>query len=95
MKYYLMQTNTLILLLLIGLTIMSWYLGVSQASNVVELHGGGVMLLMAFLKVHFVMRYFMEVGWAPKALRWSCGLWVVLACFAIVASYLGLFTAAI
>lgn len=76
---------TLIWALLMLATALSWWLGADSAST-----GNGVMgltvLLMAiaFIKVRFVIQYFMEVRRAPLALRLACDGWVVLVCGAIL-----------
>ena len=76
---------TLTWALLMLATALSWWLGADSASS-----GNGVMgltaLLMAiaFIKVRFVIQYFMEVRHAPLALRLVCDGWAVLVCGAIL-----------
>lgn len=79
---------TLIWALLMLATALSWWLGVDSAAT-----GSGVMaiaaglMVIAFVKVRFVIRYFMEVRHAPLALRLVCDGWVVLVCGAILVLY--------
>ena len=70
-------------------TALSWWLGAD---------GGAVksvsipvltvaLMLIAFIKVRFVIHYFMEIRHAPLALRLVCDAWVVGICSAILGMY--------
>ena len=92
MKSTFLKQNNLVLAVLILLTLLSWYLALSehtieQASNL----GGVIMLSVAFIKVRMIMQSFMEVRHAPIQLRLTCDVWLVLAALALLASYLGWF----
>jgi multisubunit Na+/H+ antiporter MnhE subunit len=76
---------TLICALLMLATAVSWWLGTDSFSTGSSVAGiTAALMVIAFVKVHFVIRYFMEVRLAPLALRLACGGWVVLVCAAIL-----------
>jgi len=70
---------------LMGGTILSWYLGDGHGAARVATVG---ILLVAFLKVYLVGRYFMELKEAPKALHGVFATWTVAMCVTLVAMYL-------
>lgn len=72
--------NTLIWVwaFLVVITIASWWLG-RGADAPFQLDGfitAGV-LLIAAIKARLVIRYFMEVRYAPAWLKWTCDGWLV------------------
>jgi heme/copper-type cytochrome/quinol oxidase subunit 4 len=80
---------TLVWALLMIATALSWWLGAD---------GGAVkslsiptltvaLMVIAFIKVRFVIHYFMEIRHAPLALRLVCDTWVVGICGAILILY--------
>lgn len=92
MKSIVLSRFSVILVILLLLTIASWFIGISQeTSSQVSRMSGVTMLILAFFKVRLVIREFMEVRHAPKPLRWVCDGWVIVAVVATVSSYLGLF----
>jgi heme/copper-type cytochrome/quinol oxidase subunit 4 len=70
---------------LMGGTILSWYLG--DGHGPAQLATVGV-LLVAFLKVYLVGRYFMELKDAPKAQHGMFAGWTIAMCAVLVAMYL-------
>lgn len=74
-------------LLLVGATALSWWMGTGtqDASNVHQI--ATLLILVAFIKVRFVIRYFMEVRSAPLALKLATDAWVVLVAGAILTLY--------
>lgn len=93
MKIYLLQRNTAVLLVLVLLTLTSWYLGLEQShAQQVSQWSGIAMLLLAFFKVRLVIQHFMEVREAPLMLRLACEGWVVVAASVTIAAYLGVFS---
>ena len=78
-------------LLLMLATSLSWWLGQDhglsseQNSNYRIISSG--LILIAFIKVRIVIRYFMEVREAPLALKLVCDGWVVLVCGTIIYLY--------
>ena len=78
-------------LLLMLATCLSWWLGQDDALNSDQssdyrLVSSGL-IIIAFIKVRIVIRYFMEVRQAPMALKLVCDAWVVLVCGAIIYLY--------
>lgn len=72
-------------------TCLSWWLGQdhsvsSDISGDYRIVSSGL-IVIAFIKVRIVIRYFMEVREAPLALKLVCDGWVVLVCGAIIYLY--------
>jgi hypothetical protein len=76
---------TRIWLLLLLLTAVSWWLG-RAGDWLVQGHRnmGLVIVVLAFVKIRFVILDFMEVRNAPIAMRAACETWVVAVCAAIL-----------
>ena len=78
-------------LLLMLATGLSWWLGLDhgmpsdQSSDYRYISIG--LIIIAFIKVRIVIRYFMEVRQAPLALKLVCDAWVVLVCGTIIYLY--------
>ena len=78
-------------LLLMLATGLSWWLGLDhgmpsdQSSDYRYISIG--LIIIAFIKVRIVIRYFMEVREAPLALKLVCDAWVVLVCGTIIYLY--------
>lgn len=89
MKQVIISFDTMIWLVLAGLTGASWYLGEQQAAHMFS-HIGVVstgMLLIGFFKVRLVGLHFMELRQAPWLLRGAFELWVVLVACVILGLY--------
>lgn len=79
--------TTLVWFGLIAATLMSWFVGVGHGLG--EGFAGLVILLIAFVKVRFVGRYFMELRHAPLGLAAAFDAWIVV----VAATLIGLFLA--
>lgn len=77
---------TLIWLVLIVATLSSWLLGVGHELPTTP--AAVVIVLIAFLKVHFVGRYFMEIRHAPVALATIFSVWTGVVALALIGLYL-------
>lgn len=84
---------TAVWFLLMLATCLSWSLGSDHGLSQ-DADGGSDyrylstgLILIAFIKVRIVMRYFMEVRKAPLALRLICDGWVLLVCSVIIYLY--------
>ena len=77
---------TPIWLLLMMATGLSWWLGLGLEAEMQLDHRyiSTTLIVIAFVKVRFVMRYFMEVRMAPLPLRLICDAWIVVVCSAII-----------
>ncbi|WP_181781129.1 cytochrome C oxidase subunit IV family protein [Pseudonocardia pini] len=64
-------------LLLVAVTVLSWYLGGGSADRLGPLTAS-VVLVFAFAKTWVVGREFMELRSAPRPLRRAFDAWVVL-----------------
>jgi len=77
--------------LLMLATSLSWWLGRGHVSDSGQNSDYRVvssgLILIAFIKVRIVIRYFMEVRQAPLALKLVCDAWLVLVCGAIIYLY--------
>ncbi|MBL4782496.1 MAG: cytochrome C oxidase subunit IV family protein [Porticoccaceae bacterium] len=77
-------------LLLMLATCLSWWLGGDSLNSIqtsdYRLISSGL-ILIAFIKVRIVIRYFMEVRQAPLALKLVCDSWVALVCGVILYLY--------
>ena len=80
------QSATWVWLLLVGVTLASWWVGTDNA----ELEGDAakqlatVLLLIAFVKCRLVIRHFMEVRHAGFVLRVATDLWCAIVLVAIL-----------
>lgn len=89
--HLLLKPITAAWLLLMLATGLSWWLGQdhglsgNQEGDYRAISCG--LILIAFIKVRIVIRYFMEVRKAPLALRSICDAWVVLVCAVIIYLY--------
>jgi hypothetical protein len=75
---------TIIWLMLLGITMLTWKTG-NAGSGVAGGLPGSVVLVVAFIKVRWVLLDFMEVRHAPRLLRVLVECWVVLLCAILVA----------
>jgi heme/copper-type cytochrome/quinol oxidase subunit 4 len=77
---------SLIWLLLIAATLISWQIGTNDSANP---HLGSVaVLLVAFVKVRLVGLYFMELRDAPLPLRLLFESYCLIVCTALIVMYL-------
>ena len=78
-------------LLLMLATGLSWWLGLDQGAAADQQgdyrYISSSLIIIAFIKVRIVIRYFMEVRQAPLALKLVCDAWVVLVCGTIIYLY--------
>ena len=78
-------------LLLMLATGLSWWLGLDQGVAADQQgdyrYISSGLIIIAFIKVRIVIRYFMEVRQAPLALKLVCDAWVVLVCGTIIYLY--------
>ena len=75
---------TLVWVVLMLATGLSWWLGTHQGSGSATI----VLMLVAFLKVRLIIMHFMEVRGAPLPLRLICEGWVIVTCSAVLGLYL-------
>lgn len=80
------NTTTLVWSGLIVATLMSWFVGVGHGLG--EGFAGVVILLIAFVKVRFVGRHFMEVRHAPLGLAAVFDAWIVVVAAALIGLFL-------
>ena len=78
---------TPIWLLLVSATGLSWWLGTQPSENQNLSIATTIVIIVAFVKVRFVIRYFMEVREAGVYLKLICDGWVMLICGVILALY--------
>jgi hypothetical protein len=69
---------------LVGLTVISWWLGFEHGSDSMWIIA--TLMVLAFAKVFLVGHSFMEVRTAPRILRQIYTWWCIAACMAVVAA---------
>jgi len=79
---------TFVLLLLIGATIASWEFGHGLGFTEAR-HAGLAVIIIAFVKVRFVLLDFMELRQAPRAIRLAVEVWGVVVCTVLCSLYWG------
>ena len=87
MPYLLNHAVTKIWLLLIVATGLSWLMGGNHETPLSAGQMARVVLIIALLKVRFVIQYFMEVKDAGKPLKWVTDAWVVSVVLVLLGLY--------
>lgn len=79
-------TTTRVWLLLILLTLASWWLGSRREGIPTEgaERAAVSLVVVALLKARLVLGHFMEVRTAPLALRLACDAWVVVTAAVLI-----------
>jgi hypothetical protein len=72
---------------LVAATLLSFWLGTDHGLGSAEARGV-LILVVAFVKIRFVGRYFMELRTAPTPLRVLFEGWCLAVCLALIAFYL-------
>lgn len=88
MAAYLNHPATAIWALLFGATCLSWFLGSNTASNAA--FGAMGIIVIALIKIRFVIMNFMEIRDAPPPWRWIFEAWLLMTGTAMIAFYLWL-----
>ena len=95
LKPYFFSRNSRTLMILLGLTMISWVLALSPPSAAIDsnqlarnLSGAGV-LLLTFAKVRMVIQNFMEVRDAPLPLRFASDAWLFAALGTLLICFVG------
>lgn len=78
---------TKIWLLLVGATGISWWMGGDHSSFLAAGQMASLVLIIALVKVRFVLRHFMEVNSAGDYLKWITDAWVLLVCAILLFLY--------
>ena len=89
MTAYLRGPLTLVLMLLVAATVVSWWLGARGGSGTLQVNlavTAGVVVI-ALVKIRLVVSYFMEVRTAPFWLRCNCDGWIAFLGLMIFALY--------
>lgn len=81
------QRITIIIALLFAITLISWSLG-HGFDNVPGRFATTVVILIAAIKIRFVMLDFMEIRTAPLLLRAFCEAWIAVLALTIVTLHL-------
>lgn len=88
MKSYLLNPLCYVWAFLVAITVAAWWFSRSssaqpQLNTMVTLS----VLLISAVKVQLVMRYFMELGEAPRWLRLSAEAWLLILTMLLLACY--------
>jgi len=71
---------------LVAATVLSWRFG--QGFLIHDRHAAGIaILVIAFIKIRYVILDFMEIRRAPLAMRIGAEIWVVAVCAALLFLY--------
>ena len=83
MNSLLLSRTSLVWLLLVAATALSWQVGHGVGFDDIR-HAGIAILVVAFIKVRYVILEFMEIRGAPVFMRVIAETWVVVACTILV-----------
>jgi cytochrome c oxidase subunit IV len=78
---------SLVWFFLVGATMTSWYLDQGHVPGTSQ-YTGIAILVIAFLKVRFVISEFMETRFAPSALKLAGDGWCILVCGLLIGLFL-------
>lgn len=88
MRPLIMNSATIIWLVLIVATATSWWLGTSDTTNNDHHVATITLMLLTFFKARLVLMHFMEVRTAPIILRTFANAWIALTCIAVLIIYM-------
>jgi len=88
MKALLLNRTTLIWLLLIAATALSWQMGHGLGFSDSR-HAGVAILVVALVKVRLVILEFMELRHAPRFMRYAAEVWTLGVCTVLVTLFWG------
>lgn len=86
MKDLVISRITLIWLLLLGATLLSWEMGHGIGLDEVK-HASIAIIIVSFVKVRFVMYEFMELREAPLFMRLLTDGWIIATTTVLIALY--------
>ncbi|MGQ0698449.1 MAG: cytochrome C oxidase subunit IV family protein [Panacagrimonas sp.] len=84
---FLTDRITLVWIVLVGATILSWELGHGFALTNLDYVRASI-IAVAFIKVRYVILDFMEIRHAPRFMRVTAEVWALVVCLALIALYL-------
>ena len=82
-----LSRRTLIWLLLTGATMLSWEMGHGAGFSDVR-YASSSIIVLALIKIRYVMLEFMELRNAPVRVRVVAEVWVVVVCSTLLVLYL-------
>lgn len=87
-----MVRETLVWLVLAGLTFVAWLMGNKYDSLDPEsyIYMTVAVLMLAFFKVRLVLMHFMEVREAPTVLRVVFDTWLLVTCIAVASIFISM-----
>ena len=86
MKELIVSRRTLIWLVLVGTTILSWTMG-HRARAAGLAYASTAVIVLAGFKIRYVMLDFMELRHAPLPMRIAAEVWVVGLCATLLVLY--------
>ena len=76
---------TLVWLALVAATLISWSFGHGRG---IDVHAAGIaVIIIAFVKIRYVILDFMELRTAPLGMRVAAEAWCIVACSTLVLLY--------
>ena len=86
MNYLLFSRATFVWFILVAATVVSWELG--HGVGITDVHLASMsIIVVAFIKVRYVILDFMEIRHAPIWMRAVGEIWCVVICVTLVALY--------
>jgi hypothetical protein len=82
-----LNRRTVILILLAGATALSWMMGHETGFDI-GVYAGCSVILLAMIKIRYVMLEFMELRGAPMAIRVTAETWTIVVCTTLLGLYL-------
>lgn len=86
MRDLLLSRISLVWIVLVASTLLSWELGHGLGFDTTRA-AGATILIITFVKVRLVLLEFMEVRRAPRAMRLAADAWVVLGAVVLVSLF--------
>ena len=85
MREELTSLETLVWIVLMVLTTLSWVLGANHGLIAQDASWEmAVLVIVAFFKIRLIMLYFMEVRHGPMLLRLSTEVWILSSCVGVI-----------
>ncbi|MDB5968345.1 MAG: hypothetical protein JWQ90_795 [Hydrocarboniphaga sp.] len=81
MRFFLFNRITLVWFLLVAATALSWEMGHGSGE---ARHAGVAIIVVAFIKLRFVILELMEIRYAPRFMRVVAEVWTVIVCTTLV-----------
>jgi cytochrome c oxidase subunit IV len=80
------SAESIVWMVLMAITALSWLLGANHGAFISNAFAeSSFLIVLAFIKIRLILFYFMEVRHGPITLRLSCEAWLIFSCIGILA----------